>query len=43
MGLPICRRITDAHEGFITVDSTEGEGSNFSCYLKDLSGSDGLS
>ncbi len=37
MGLPICRRIVEAHEGFITVQSKEGKGSTFSCYLKDLS------
>jgi len=37
MGLAICRRIAEAHEGFITVDSVEGEGSTFYCYLKDLS------
>jgi signal transduction histidine kinase len=38
MGLPICRKIVEAHEGFISVESAEGQGSTFSCYLKDLSG-----
>jgi signal transduction histidine kinase len=37
MGLPICRKVVDAHYGFITVNSVEGEGSRFTCYLKDLS------
>lgn len=36
MGLPICRKIAEAHNGFISVQSTEGEGSTFSCYLEDL-------
>jgi signal transduction histidine kinase len=37
MGLPICRKVAEAHEGYITVVSMEGEGSTFTCYLKDLS------
>jgi signal transduction histidine kinase len=37
MGLSICRKVAEAHEGFITVKSSEGEGSTFTCYLKDLS------
>jgi signal transduction histidine kinase len=37
MGLPICKKVAEAHEGFITTRSAEGAGSIFSCYLKDLS------
>lgn len=36
MGLPICCKITDAHRGFITVESAEDAGSTFHCYLRDL-------
>jgi PAS domain S-box-containing protein len=36
MGLPLSRKVAEAHEGFITVKSEEGIGSIFSCYLKDL-------
>ena len=38
MGLSICRKVAEAHEGFITVQSEPGKGSAFHCYLKDLSG-----
>jgi PAS domain S-box-containing protein len=38
MGLSICRKVAEAHEGFITVQSVEGAGSTFSCYLKDFGG-----
>lgn len=37
MGLPICRKVAEAHDGGIVVTSTEGEGSTFTCYLRDLS------
>ncbi len=33
VGLSICRRIIDAHEGRIEVQSTEGKGTCFSVYL----------
>jgi PAS domain S-box-containing protein len=36
MGLPVSRKVAEAHEGFITVKSEEGIGSIFCCYLKDL-------
>lgn len=36
MGLPICRKVAEAHEGFIEVSSEEGAGSAFTCYLKDF-------
>lgn len=36
MGLPICRKVAEAHEGFIDVSSQEGAGSVFTCYLKDF-------
>jgi signal transduction histidine kinase len=38
MGLPICRKIVEAHEGFIAVESSTGRGATFYCYLKNLSG-----
>ncbi len=37
MGLAICRKVAEAHEGFITLKSEEGEGAAFSCYLRDFS------
>lgn len=33
IGLAICQKIMDAHNGFIKVESKEGEGSSFSCYF----------
>ena len=33
LGLPICSKIVTEHEGQITVESTEGEGSVFRIYL----------
>lgn len=39
MGLPICRKVAEAHEGFIKVNSEPGAGSRFCCYLKDLGAS----
>ncbi len=42
MGLSICRRIAEAHQGFITVESVVGKGSRFSCYLKVMDASDAL-
>lgn len=38
MGLPICKKVAEAHDGFITVKSKEGIGSSFTCYLKDMAG-----
>jgi PAS domain S-box-containing protein len=37
MGLAICRKVAEAHHGFITVESDEGAGATFRCYLQDLS------
>jgi PAS domain S-box-containing protein len=37
MGLAICKKVAEAHDGFITVKSEAGNGAEFSCYLKDLS------
>jgi PAS domain S-box-containing protein len=34
MGLPICRKVVEAHDGFIVLESAEGQGSIFRCYLK---------
>jgi signal transduction histidine kinase len=34
MGLPICQKVAEAHGGFIQVESVEGEGSVFRCYLE---------
>ncbi len=33
IGLPLCRKIMEVHEGFIAADSTPGEGSSFTCYF----------
>jgi signal transduction histidine kinase len=33
LGLMSCQRIAEAHEGFLRVDSTPGEGSSFSVFL----------
>lgn len=37
MGLAICRKVAAAHGGFITVESKEGAGTTFYCYLEDKS------
>ncbi len=34
MGLPICRKVAEAHRGFIQPESEEGKGSVFNCYLE---------
>ena len=36
MGLAICRKIVEAHEGFIKAESVAGQGSTFHCFLKDF-------
>jgi len=33
IGLAICEKVMDAHNGFIKVESTEGKGSIFHCYF----------
>ncbi|MDB5232666.1 MAG: hypothetical protein JWN76_3471, partial [Chitinophagaceae bacterium] len=33
MGLAMCRKIMDAHNGFITAESEPGQGSVFHCYV----------
>jgi PAS domain S-box-containing protein len=33
MGLAICRKIMENHEGFITAESEEGRGATFYCYF----------
>ncbi|MER3472044.1 MAG: hypothetical protein C4330_12175 [Chitinophagaceae bacterium] len=33
IGLTICRKIVDNHEGFITVESEVGKGTSFFIYL----------
>jgi PAS domain S-box-containing protein len=33
MGLAICKKIMDNHEGFITVSAEEDKGASFSCYF----------
>jgi signal transduction histidine kinase len=33
LGLPICKRIVDAHKGSILVESTPGEGSTFTIII----------
>ncbi|MET0463103.1 MAG: ATP-binding protein [Chitinophagaceae bacterium] len=33
IGLAICEKVMDAHNGFIKVSSKEGEGSRFECYF----------
>ncbi len=33
LGLATCQKIVSEHNGFIKVDSTEGEGTQFSVYL----------
>ncbi len=35
MGLAICKKVAEAHNGFVTVESKEGGGSVFYCYLED--------
>ena len=36
MGLAVCRKIAQAHEGFITVESELAKGATFCCYLKEM-------
>jgi len=33
IGLAICKKIMEAHNGFIEATSTPGEGSRFDCYF----------
>jgi len=33
IGLAICKKIMDSHDGLIIADSTAGEGSIFKCYF----------
>jgi light-regulated signal transduction histidine kinase (bacteriophytochrome) len=37
MGLAICKKIMDNHNGFITADGQPGEGAEFCCYFPVLS------
>lgn len=34
IGLSLCRKVVQLHNGFITVESTPGKGTTFSCYLQ---------
>ena len=36
MGLAICKKVAEAHHGFIIADSVPGTGATFSCYLQDI-------
>jgi light-regulated signal transduction histidine kinase (bacteriophytochrome) len=36
MGLAICKKIMDNHNGFITADGQPGEGAEFCCYFPSL-------
>ena len=36
LGLAVCKRIVDAHNGSISVESVEGEGTSFKIYIPDI-------